>query len=426
MRVALLGDHPDGLDLARALAASGRHELAVYSGGPVGSAYLRRWGLDVPTVGDLEEVLADPKIEAVIVAGSPADRPQQLRRALQSERHVLCAHPADQTPDTAYEAAMIQADTGHLLLPLLTEGLHPAVQRLATLVSGKGLLHFERWTTEQVLLDADVPGHRPGLPGWDVLRRIGGEIAEVSALASGEEVAADEPLVLVGRFEAGGLFQVALLPKQSEPRWRLTAIEAGRRAELTFPDGWPGPARLSWQDGAHEPQQEHWDSSDPWLPLIAVFDAALAGAARPPPRQDQFSTRPLAVQPARAGATVTWTDEVRCLELDDAARRSVARRRASTLEYQTVTEEASFKGTMALTGCAMIWISLLLLIFSAWLPWLGWLVLPLFGIFLVMQLLRWVVPAKPSGGLSRTDLTTDADGSGSRRLADEDHGRQML
>src|SRR5262249_54172980 len=116
MRVALLGDHPDGLDMARALAESGRHELAVYSGGPIGREYLARWGIAARSVGDLEEVLADPAIDAVIVAGSPADRPAQLRRALQSERHVLCVHPVDQTPDTAYEAAMIQAETRRVIL----------------------------------------------------------------------------------------------------------------------------------------------------------------------------------------------------------------------------------------------------------------------------------------------------------------------
>src|SRR5687767_4472719 len=87
MRFALLGDHPDGLDMARALVDSGRHELAVYSGPPLAAERLRRWGTEAAQVGDLEEVLADPHIDALIVAGSPALRAGQLRRALQSERH---------------------------------------------------------------------------------------------------------------------------------------------------------------------------------------------------------------------------------------------------------------------------------------------------------------------------------------------------
>src|SRR5262245_1807755 len=112
MRFALLGDHPDGLEMACALVESGRHELAAYTGPPVSTEYQRRWGEKCKRVADLEEVLADPAVDAVIVAGSPANRPQQLRRALQSERHVLCVHPAASTLDAPYEAAMLQADIG--------------------------------------------------------------------------------------------------------------------------------------------------------------------------------------------------------------------------------------------------------------------------------------------------------------------------
>src|SRR5438552_1837075 len=109
MRFALLGDHPDGLDMAAALAACGGRELLVYSGPAVGLEYLGRWGLTPRPVADLEEVLSDPAIEGVIVAGSPALRPTQLRRALQTDHHVLCVHPGGDSPDLAYEAAMLQA-----------------------------------------------------------------------------------------------------------------------------------------------------------------------------------------------------------------------------------------------------------------------------------------------------------------------------
>src|SRR6516164_3756435 len=130
MRFALLGDHPDGLDMARALAESGRHQVLAYSGSAVGLEYLRRWQIAATPIGDVEEILADPAIDAVIVAGKPADRPAQLRRSLQSERHVLCVHPADDSPDLAYEAAMIQGDTGMILLPLVAEALHPALRQM--------------------------------------------------------------------------------------------------------------------------------------------------------------------------------------------------------------------------------------------------------------------------------------------------------
>src|SRR5262249_3586494 len=159
----------------------------------------RRWGPNARRLHDLEDLLADPAVEAVIVAGTPSNRPAQLRRAVQSERHVLCVYPPDDTPDIAYEAALIQNDTGRVLLPLLPESLHPGVVRLAQLVrSGTRplvevrLIEVERWATDQVLLDTGSGGHRPAFPGWDVLRALGGEVAEVSALAPREELTAEE------------------------------------------------------------------------------------------------------------------------------------------------------------------------------------------------------------------------------------------
>src|SRR5437660_11490895 len=124
MRFALLGNHPDGLAFACALVATGRHEVLAYTSPELPAAVLQRWG-NAQFVGDLEEVLANPAIEAVIVAGHADNRPIQLRRSLQSERHVFCVYPPDQTPDAAYGAAMIRCDTGRAIVPLLTQAFHP-------------------------------------------------------------------------------------------------------------------------------------------------------------------------------------------------------------------------------------------------------------------------------------------------------------
>src|SRR5262245_32542610 len=124
MRFVLLGNHPDGLKMALALVESSRHEFAAYS-----SPALTWENLGIRpgrVIEDIEEVLADPTIGAVIVAGDLSQRPNQLRRALQSERHVLCAYPPGDSPDIAYEAAMIQSDTRRVLMPLLFGSLHPA------------------------------------------------------------------------------------------------------------------------------------------------------------------------------------------------------------------------------------------------------------------------------------------------------------
>jgi predicted dehydrogenase len=372
MRFALLGDHPDGVEMARALGESGRHRVVACTT-PLG---------EVRRVNDLEEVLADPAVEAVIVAGHPSVRPAQLRRALQSERHVLCVHPPDQTPEIAYEAAMIRNDTGCVLLPLLPEATHPAIRRLAEFVYRKDgaaspigifrLLTMERGAAEEVLDGIWIAGQKPSFPGWDILRTVGGEIQEVSAFAEGEELREGEPVLIAGRFEEGGLFHVTLLPHEKQPSWRLTAIGSAGRVELLFPLGWHGPAFLNWRDLDGEAHEEYWQSWDPWPALIEVFEQSVEKSADRP--------------------RLSWQDSLRALELDDAARRSVERRRSSLLEYPEATEEVGFKGTMTLVGCSLVWGTMLLLILSVWWPKLGFLIAPLIAVFLGLQLLRYFVP----------------------------------
>jgi hypothetical protein len=141
---------------------------------------------------------------------------------------------------------------------------------------------------------------------------------------------------------------------------------------------------LSWREGGSL-QEETWEAWNPGQALVQAFERAIGHAEQMPLLGETPTQKPTVGRPA-------WHDEVRVLELDDAARRSVARRRASVLEYQEVTEEVGFKGTMTLVGCGLLWGIIVVVILSRWYPWLGWGVLPLLGVFLVMQLLRWLLP----------------------------------
>src|SRR5579875_2355110 len=380
MRFALLGDHPDGVDMACALAECGRHQFVAYTT-PLSAEILHRLGSAIRRISDVEEILADPAVEAVIVAGHAGVRPAQLRRALQSERHVLCVYPPDQTPEVAYEAAMICNDTGCVLLPLLPEATHPAIRRLTDFVHRKDstnssiggfrLLTMEREAEGEVLEGTWSAGHKPSFLGWDILRTIGGEIQEVSAFTQGETLREGEPVLIAGRFEAGGLFHVQLLPHQRQPSWRLRVIGKDGHVELLFPLGWSGPAILDWRDAEGETHEEYWQHWDPWPTLIETFEQML---------QRVSQTRP------------NWQDAIRALELDDATRRSVEKRRCSVLEYPEATEEVGFKSTMTLVGCSLLWGVLLLLLLSVWWPALRFLIVPLIVVFLGLQLLRYLVP----------------------------------
>jgi predicted dehydrogenase len=392
MRFALLGDHPDGLQLARAVAESGRHELLLYCGSAIGLEQLRHHGLTPQVVADIEEALADVRLDAVIVAGTLAERSLQLRRAVQSEHHVLCVHPSDASSHIACETSLIQADTNRVLLPILPMTLHPAMAQLALLMraSPPRMIEMELWSTEEALLEAAGAAPKPGLPGWDVLRYLGGEIGEVFAHTPQTELLPGLPLLVSGKFVNGMVFQATCLPNQSESRWRISLVQTTGRASLWFRSGWPGPAELSWVDETGASRSENWPDFNPFAAILDRFDQAVDLCALRRPTPGQPSEESLTKTPPALG----WHDELRAVELDEAARRSAHYGRSSIVDLQEATEEATFKGTMTLVGCSLIWLAVIVLILAVWVPWLAWFILPVLAIFLGLQTLRWVLPKK--------------------------------
>jgi predicted dehydrogenase len=395
MRFAVLGNHPDGLEMACALVESGKHELVNYSA-QVSATYQTRFGSTARLVDDMEELLANPAIQLVIVAGSAANRAIQLRRALQSQRHVVCVHPPDPSPDLAYEASMLRDDAHVVLFPILPDAVHPAVRQLAELLNKPNsplgqvsLLQFEVRSAESALLATNSP-HKPCIPGWNVLRSVGGEIAELSALAPTESLAADDVVLVNGRFASGLLFQASYLPRQPGNCRSLALLGDKGSAELVFPHGQPGPAYLAFWDQSGTLCETAWQACDPWRPMVEILEAALE-------------------HPEETSRSIpSWQDVVRALELDDAARRSVEKRRASLMEYPEATEEAGFKGTMTLIGCGVLWLLLAVVIVANWYPALCWLTVPILGAFLGLQVFRWVLPS-PQNRKSLDDPSRKAE-----------------
>jgi hypothetical protein len=381
MRFAILGDHPDGWAVGRALAAAG-HELLVYQGDtPIDTA--RQLSPGVRRQADLEEILADPQVETVIVGTRAATRLDALRRVLQSERSALCVHPVDRKPDGGHEINMLQGDLHQVVVPILPEAASPRVGELRQSVAH---LSSER---RQMLIDVEVSGtgdvlfpdsdDAPSFPGWTFLRRMAGEIAEVEALAEGESISPGESVIVQGRFMDGGLFRVVY--RSGAEVSGMDVLIRNLAADLSLKrergEAQPSLALRAQIRCEYTPIAEQFKRAVVELPQLP---RALPGAGRPVDNP----------------SVLNWMDEVRALELDDAARRSVERRRVSTLDYQEASEEVGFKGTMTLVGCGLLWCVLLLLILSVWFPKVGWLILPVVGVFLVLQLLRGVIPGQRS------------------------------
>ncbi|HLW67240.1 MAG TPA: hypothetical protein VKS79_18140, partial [Gemmataceae bacterium] len=305
--------------------------------------------------------------ELVIVAGKLTARGEQLRRALQSERHVLCVHPCAERLDRAYEAALIAEETKKLLLPLLPDGLDPTIAQLSQLirqqVAAEGPFPLLRWERR---LRSNLSEDQ-AFSNWDILRRLGGEIVELNGFAEQEGIVVERPLLAEGRFEFGGLFQLTLLPA------------CGAENDEVVVEGKTVWARLkrnaagSWSASFHEGNASLSPPvhSSRWSQLAQVIDSSLAGVS--------------------SSLSLNWQDEIRCLELDEALRRSIEKRRSSSMEYAEVSEEVSARGTITLIGCGMIWLMLLIFGLSIWLPWIRWLVVPMLIGFLVLLGARWVV-----------------------------------
>src|SRR5437763_1088568 len=149
MRFAILGDHPDGWHMARALIVSGRHMVLAYQG-PRPEPELRPEWPVLRVTTDLEEILADPQIEAVIVAGRPAERLDQLRRVLQSERPAMCVHPVDAKPDGAHEINLLQGDVHQVVIPILPEFRLPQVEAVRSVMASTPNPHAASYLTALV------------------------------------------------------------------------------------------------------------------------------------------------------------------------------------------------------------------------------------------------------------------------------------
>ena len=318
MRFALLSDHSDGVNLARAAAASGRHEMMLYAGPIVGLQHLERHGLTPRLVADLEELLADPQLDAVIVAGDLASRPNQLRRALQAECHVLCVHPSDGTSILACEAAMIQADTNRVLLPILPMTLHPGVVRFAEMMRTGPAPRMPRDGDLVHRGSAARRGEQAWLARLGRAALLGGEIGEIFLHTSETELRPGAPLILSGKFVGSMVFQATYLPNQAEGRWRMSIVTTTGRASLLFAQGWPGPAQLAWTGDDGEERVESWGQFHPFAALLEHFEQAVYLAALKKPTPGQPAEEVLTTAPPQLG----WLDEIRAVELDEAARRS--------------------------------------------------------------------------------------------------------
>ncbi len=324
---------------------------------------------------ELEDILAQPGVDAVILGGPHDERAHKLRRILQAGRSCLCLHPVDTSPIFYEEAALLAADAKVALVPFLPGRLHPAWHRLVELCESGAIGSLRLATIERA---GALPRDRRmlGESYAEVVDLLGLVIGDVSELTTTGELAGGR-LVVQHRATTGCAAEVRLNWSSSDAdRWRV-AIDGERGSvELVFGAGLDGPATLHWKT---ESGTESAEFADPQLAgrMLAEFRRALAGEPHRP----------------------TWSDATRAVELADWAWYSLDRRRSVDVIHEERSELASFKGRMTSLGCGLIWLTLVVVIFIAAGKGLG---LPgtramaiglvlVWLIFLGLQSLRWIL-----------------------------------
>jgi predicted dehydrogenase len=134
-----------GPNLARNLAERGEFHLhALCDRDPAQLRSLAQRHPQARAVADLDELLCDDAVEAVVFATPPQTHHPLVKRALQAGKHVLVEKPLATRLDHAHELADLAEDAGLVLMPGHTFIYSPAVNAVRDLVQSGvvGDIHF--------------------------------------------------------------------------------------------------------------------------------------------------------------------------------------------------------------------------------------------------------------------------------------------
>jgi predicted dehydrogenase len=379
MNVLILGNGEEELAWARWLLGRPDHRLdAAYPGFPDASM------AGIPTPRDLEDALARPGIEAVIVGGPMEARGEWLRRAAAEGFAIIVLHPPGPDSEAYYQVALSHEETGAVIVPDLSLRLHPGVQALR-----RALSDGELGALRSLRLEATS---RP--PGTSLVRvgfaravdAIRASLGEIEALtATGDPPGEDPDLELVVQLRGAG-------PLRGEARIRSEAADSthltlsGERGSLTLA---VEAHRLTYKRAEREEGIElpPWDAHEAIMAVLASSMRRRDGGEPPSPN---------------------LLDGTRAMELSEAANRSLRRGRTVELHYESISEESTFKSVMTSTGCLVFLASLFVLplamagaaIGLKWALYVPYLIPPALVLFVMLQTLRLAIRrpgAIPSG-----------------------------
>lgn len=370
MNFLILGNSVNELAWARAVDRSEKHRLlAIFPGFAEFP--------DITTAGDLDEALALAGIEAAVVGGDPDLRAEVLRRVAASGLPAICLHPPGPDSEAYYQVAMSRLETGAVIVPDLSDRLHPGVSAIRDAIVRGTLGSFRelRYESTVDLSESDLVRHAFAR-SIDIIRSLIGEIAAVSATG---DPPGDRPVSSLVVQVRGSAERRAEVRFTAGPRGPSRLIFTGENGTLTLESfGTPiMPSRLTRRslDGSENAVElEEWD---PFHTLLTVLDAAVSGQR---------------VHPDLADGT-------RAMEVSEGVARSLRRGRTVELHYEQISEAGTFKSVMTSIGC-MILLAILIVVPLAlagpplglgWTIYFAYLIPPVLVGYVLLQLLRFAL-----------------------------------
>ncbi len=348
MKIALIGCCPDTVPLAEVIIGDARHELlGVFAVTSASAGCLDRLPRAIPRYGDWERLLAGSEADALIIAGrgSGAEgeqtaRDEMLKRVAQAGLPALVVHPACEAL-VAYELDMIRRDTNAVLLPYFPGIAHPALAVIRGWAEGRSASPIGE--LQQLAIDRTPPQDPPRdvmahfVRDMNLARQILGDMEKVSGLGNADASAGPLTLSVNLASHSGQLVRWTVGARREPPGATFTIGGSQETATLLVPEQ-DAPWSLAEASGA-EPR-EVGKAGDVARDALDRLESALGGRDAGP----------------------TWSDACRDLEIADSLSVSLRKGRTIQLFHEEHTEEGSFKGIMAVGGCALLLLTLFVLV----------------------------------------------------------------
>jgi myo-inositol 2-dehydrogenase/D-chiro-inositol 1-dehydrogenase len=385
MNVLIVGDGPEETAWGYWFLAHPEYRLATLYPGLHGDDFG-----GIPLARDLDEGLASPGLNLVLVGGPLDLRGEALRRAAAEGLAIICLHPPGEDSEAYYQVALSKSETGAVVVPDLPLRLHPGVSALVRAMTSGDLGTFRGIRHECSVGSSGTDLVRHAFArAVDVVRSL---VGEIEALTASGNPAGDHPdieLVVQLRAAQGRQAEVRVWSGPLEPS-RLTVSGSSGSLTLEYDPLFHDPARLVRRAG--ESTNEPIGGLEPWDPLAAIVQTL----------RNSWERRST---PAQADPSPSLADGTRAMELSEAAARSLRRGRTIDLHYEAISEESSFKSIMTSTGCVILLSVLAILPLALagpalgfnWTIYIAYIIPPVLVIFAVMQILRFGIRSEDSG-----------------------------